>query len=99
MENPIPPSALGKKTGLFFGDVEAGPRSAIFYRLIGSCLRRGLNPRAYLHWLFTRIAAEGTHAPHTLTPAAYAAITKPGQVPAGLIARGQSWTWPDAFLG
>ncbi|MES2467219.1 MAG: hypothetical protein V4675_07955 [Verrucomicrobiota bacterium] len=26
-----------------------------------------------LHWLFTRIAAEGTHAPHTLTAAAYVA--------------------------
>ena len=38
---------------------------------------RGLNPRAYLHWLFTRIAAEHTHAPHTLTPAAYAAFTRP----------------------
>ena len=29
------------------------------------------------HWLFTRIAAEGTHAPHTLTPAAYTALTAP----------------------
>ena len=55
------------------------PARAIFYSLIGSSLRRGLNPRAYLHWLFTRIAAEGTHAPHTLTPAAYAKITVPAQ--------------------
>lgn len=77
VENAIRPCALGKKNWLFIGDVKAGPRTAIFYSLIGSCLRRGLNPRAYLHWLFTRIAAEGTHAPHTLTPAAYAAINKP----------------------
>jgi transposase len=82
VENAIRPCALGKKNWLFVGDVKAGPRCAIFYSLIGSCLRRGLNPRAYLHWLFTRIAAEGTHAPHTLTPAAYAAITKPEPVPA-----------------
>ena len=76
VENAIRPCALGKKNWLFIGDVKAGPRSAIFYSLIGSCLRRGLNPRAYLHWLFTRIAAEGTLAPETLTPAAYAAMTK-----------------------
>jgi transposase len=82
VENAIRPCALGKKNWLFVGDVKAGPRCAIFYSLIGSCLRRGLNPRAYLHWLFTRIAAEGTHAPHTLTPAAYAAITKPEPIPA-----------------
>ena len=79
VENAIRPCALGKKNWLFLGDVKAGPRTAIFYSLIGSCLRRGLNPRAYLHWLFTRIAAEGTHAPHTLTPAAYSAITAPAQ--------------------
>ncbi len=75
VENAIRPCALGKKNWLFIGDVKAGPRGAVFYSLLGSCLRRGLNPRAYLHWLFTRIAAEGTHAPHTLTPAAYAALT------------------------
>ena len=62
---------------LFIGDVKADPRGANFYSMISSCLRRGLNPRAYLHWLFTRVAAEGTHAPHTLTPAAYAALTQP----------------------
>ena len=82
VENAIRPCALGKKNWLFIGDVKAGPRTAIFYSLIGSCLRRGLNPRAYLHWCFTRIAAEGTHAPHSLTPAAYAAITKPEPVAA-----------------
>ena len=77
VENAIRPCALGKKNWLFIGDVKAGPRGAIFYSLLGSCLRRGLNPRAYLHWIFTRIATEGTHAPHTLTPAAYAATTRP----------------------
>ena len=77
MENAIRPCALGKKNWLFIGDVKAGPRGAVFYSLLGSCLRRGLNPRAYLHWLFTRIAAAGTHAPHTLTPAAYAVFATP----------------------
>lgn len=68
------PSALGKKNWLLIGEVKAGPRGADFYSLLGSCLRRGLNPRTYLHWLFTRIAA---HAPHTMTPAAYVAFTAP----------------------
>ena len=77
VENAIRPCALGKKNWLFTGDVKAGPRGAVFYSLPGSCLRRGLNLRAYLHWLFTRIAAAGTHAPHTLTPAAYAVLTAP----------------------
>jgi hypothetical protein len=77
VENAIRPCALGKKNWLFIGDVKAGPRGAVFYSLLGSCLRRGRNPRAYLHWLFTRIAAEGTHAPHAMTPAAYAALTAP----------------------
>ena len=82
VENAIRPCALGKKNWLFIGDVKAGPRCAVFYSLLGSCLRRGLNPRAYLQWLFSRIASEGTHAPHTLTPAAYAALTRPVTVPA-----------------
>lgn len=77
VENAIRPCALGKKNWMFVGDVKAGPHTAVFYSLLGSCLRRGLNPRDYLYWLFTRIAAEGAHAPHTLTPAAYAALTAP----------------------
>ena len=77
VENAIRPCALGRKNWLFIGDVKAGPRSAVFYSLLGSCLRRGLNPRAYLQWLFARIASGGTCAAHTLTPAAYAALIRP----------------------
>lgn len=77
VENAIRPCALGKKNWLFIGDVKAGPRSAVFYSLLGSCLRRGLNPGAYLQWLFASIATGGTHAAHTLTPAAYTAVIKP----------------------
>jgi len=55
--------------------VEAGQRSATLYSLLGSCLRRGINPRAYLHWLFDRLPAATNRMVHTLTPAAYAAFT------------------------
>jgi hypothetical protein len=55
--------------------VGAGQRSATLYSLLGSRLRRGVNPRAYLHWLFERLPSATNRTVHTLTPAAYAALT------------------------
>ncbi|MES2706261.1 MAG: transposase domain-containing protein [Verrucomicrobiota bacterium] len=50
---------------MFIGDAGAGQRSAILYSLLGSCLRRGINPRAYLHWLFQQLPARHeSHRPH-----------------------------------
>jgi len=37
VENAIRPTALGKKNWLFFGDANAGQRSAIIYSIIESC--------------------------------------------------------------
>ena len=74
VENGIRPCALGKKNFLFIGDVGAGQRSATLYSLLGSCLRRGLNPRDYPHWLFAHLPAATNQTVHTLTPAAYAAM-------------------------
>jgi transposase len=82
VENAIRPCALGKKNFLFIGDVGAGQRSATLYSLLGSCLRRGINPRDYLHWLFARLPAATNQTVHTLTPAAYAAMTA-GNAPGG----------------
>lgn len=76
VENAIRPCTLGKKNYLFIGDVGAGERSAIFYSLLGSCLRRGLNPREYLQWLFTRLPVTYPQDHATLTPAAYAAMNQ-----------------------
>ena len=75
VENAIRPTAVGKKNWLFIGDVGAGPRCATLYSLLGSCLRRGINPRAYLHWLFGQLPAATNRTVHTLTPACYAALT------------------------
>lgn len=72
VENAIRPCALGKKNYLFIGHVGAGDRAATLYSLLGSCLRRGINPRAYLHWLFERLPASTNQTVHELTPAAYA---------------------------
>jgi len=81
-EIAIRPCALGKKNYLFIGDVGAGQRSATLYSLLGSCLRRGLNPRAYLHWLFERLPQATNQTVQTLTPAAYAATLQKEAAPA-----------------
>ena len=73
VENAIRPCALGKKNWLFIGDVGAGQRTATLYSLLGSCLRRGINPRDYLSWLFEHLPRATNHTVQTLTPAAYAA--------------------------
>jgi transposase len=74
VENAIRPSALGKKNFLFIGHVGAGQRAATLYSLLGSCLRRGVNPRAYLYWLFERLPTATNQTVRELTPAAYAAL-------------------------
>jgi transposase len=74
VENAIRPCALGKKNYLFIGAVGAGQRSATLYSLLGSCLRRGINPRAYLRWLFERLPHATNLTVHELTPEAYAAL-------------------------
>ncbi len=55
VENSIRPTAIGKKNWLFFGDAEAGQRSAILYTIIESCRRRGINPQDYLGDVLTRL--------------------------------------------
>ena len=72
LERAIRPCAAGEKNYLFLGDSGAGQRSATFYSLLGSCLRRGVNPREYLQWLFAHLPLATSQAVHTLTPAAYA---------------------------
>jgi transposase len=74
VENAIRPCALGRKNWLFIGDAGAGQRAATLYSLIGSCLRRGVNPRAYLQWLFTNLPTATNQTVHTLTPVTYAEL-------------------------
>ncbi len=54
VENAIRPTAIGKKNWLFFGDADAGQRSAIIYTIIESCRRRGLT--------LTRISLKSSRA-------------------------------------
>ncbi|MEI6535675.1 MAG: IS66 family transposase [Verrucomicrobiaceae bacterium] len=81
VENAIRPCALGKKNYLFIGDVGAGQRSANLYSLMGSCLRRGINPRNYLRWVFEKLPGATNQTVSTLTPAAYAAAQATEKAP------------------
>lgn len=74
VENAIRPTAVGKKNWLFIGAPEAGSKAATFYTLLGSCLRRGLNPRDYLIWLFARLPTATNRTAADLTPAAFAKL-------------------------
>jgi hypothetical protein len=74
VENAIRPTAVGKKNWLFIGAPDAGSKAATFYTLIGSCLRRELNPRNYLIWLFARLPTATTQTVADLTPAAFAKL-------------------------
>jgi transposase len=56
-ENAIRPSALGKKNWLFIGHPDAGWRSAVFYSIVVSCQRHGIDVAQYLNDVFTRVPA------------------------------------------
>jgi len=68
IENAIRPSAVGKKNWLFIGAAEAGKKTAILYTLVESCRHRGIDPRAYLHDVLTRLPRTTNHTVHELTP-------------------------------
>jgi transposase len=73
VENAIRPTALGKKNWLFFGEADAGERSAILYTLVECCRRRGLDPLAYLRHVLTRLPSSTNWQVKDLTPEAWAA--------------------------
>lgn len=72
VENAIRPTAIGKKNWLFFGEAEAGERSAILYTIIESCRRRGIDPFAYLRDVFTRLPSMTNWQIKDITPEAWA---------------------------
>lgn len=84
VENAIRPSAVGKKNYLFMGSPDSGHWAATFYSLIGSCLNRKINPREYLHWLFTKLAPVSAPNAGQFTPAAYVALRSQGAPVAAL---------------
>jgi transposase len=51
-ENAIWPFAVGRKAWLFSGSPRGAEASAMLYALVGTAKAAGLEPRAYLHYLF-----------------------------------------------
>jgi transposase len=76
VENAIRPTALGKKNWLFFGNAEAGERSAIIYSIIESCRRHGVEPYTYLHDVLRRLPSMTNRQIKNIVPKAWAAATK-----------------------
>ena len=72
VENAIRPTALGKKNWLFFGDAQAGHRSAVLYPIIESCRRRGVEPYTYLCDVLTRLPTMTNWQIKDITPQAWA---------------------------
>jgi hypothetical protein len=78
IENGIRSTAVGKKNWLFMGSERAGQTNAIWFTLIESCRRRGLDPWAYLVWIFEELPAVKVKADTfaAYTPGAYASKLK-----------------------
>jgi transposase len=76
VENAIRPTALGKKNWLFFGDADAGERSAIIYSIIESCRRHGIEPYTYLHDVLTRLPSMTNRQIKDIVPKAWATATR-----------------------
>ena len=76
VENAIRPTALGKKNWLFFGDADAGERSAILYSIIESCRRHDIEPYTYLHDVLTRLPSMTNRQIKDIVPKAWAAARR-----------------------
>jgi transposase len=55
VENPIRPTAIGKKNWLFFGSETSGQQSAVIYTVVENCKRLGIDPYEYLLDVFKRL--------------------------------------------
>ena len=68
-ENAIRPAVLGRKNYLFLGSLEGGgERAKVFYTLVQSAKRLGLDPFAYLSDVIERIASHPASRIDELTP-------------------------------
>jgi len=65
--------AVGRKNWLFAGSDEGGKRAAVFFSLISSAKRNGIEPYAYLRDLFVRLPGHPADRVHELAPVNWAA--------------------------
>lgn len=74
--------ALGRKNYLFAGSDAGGERAAVIYSLIGTAKLNGLDPKAYLRDVLSRIADHPINRIEELLPWNVAAIAPPARQPA-----------------
>ena len=73
-ENEIRPVTLGRKNYLFAGNHDAAVRAAIVYSLLSSCKAAGIDTRAWLEDVLTRLPSEKD--PDALLPANWAVTNR-----------------------
>jgi transposase len=76
VENAIRPTALGKKNWLFFGDADAGERSAMIYSIIESCRRHDIESYTYLRDVLTRLPTMTNRQIKDVVPKAWAIASR-----------------------
>jgi len=76
VENAIRPKTLGKKNWLFFGDADAGQRSAIIYSIIESCRRHDIETYTYLCEVLSRLPTMTNRQIKDIVPKAWAATIR-----------------------
>lgn len=67
-ERAMRPVAVGRRNYMFFGSDNGGRTAAVFYSLIASAKRHGLDPFAYLRDVLSRISDHPSNKLHELLP-------------------------------
>ena len=67
-ENALRGCCLGRRNYLFLGSDSGGERAAAMYTLIGSARMNGIDPEAYLRYVFTHIADHPVNRVDELLP-------------------------------
>lgn len=76
-ENAVRPTKLGAKNWMFIGREDTGQRSAIIYTFVEQVRELGLDPFAYLEWVFERLPTMTNQDDlNVLLPKAWAATLK-----------------------
>ena len=70
-ERALRPVAVGRKNWLFAGSARGGQAAAVFFSLIASARRHGLNPNEYLEDIFVRLPEQNIQKLDELLPDAW----------------------------
>ena len=71
--------SAARQIAAWFGDANAGQRSAILYTMIESCRCRGIDPYAYLRDVLTRLPSMTNWQVKDITPEAWRKLHAPLQ--------------------